>query len=152
MRRPSHLTSCPGCIFTNSTCHGYPSTFLGQCYTQSWSTGIYISTVRNPAVPFRSRFYNLEWPYVLLILYLRIPDHFILSSVWSSSIDVMSAYSKRLQLLAVVVAVVVHLEIVTGQTNVCTTPPQIPDAARKLQHLRLPMHCNPSCFMLATRA
>ena len=45
----------------------------------------------------------------------------------------MRAHSKRLQLVTVAIAVVTHLGIVTGQTNVCTAPPQIPDAARKLQ-------------------
>ena len=38
---------------------------------------------------------------------------------------------KRLQLIAV--AVVAHLGIVIAQTSVCQAPPQIPDAARKLQ-------------------
>ena len=47
----------------------------------------------------------------------------------------MSLHWKRLQLIAIAVAVVAHLEIVTGQTNVCTAPPQIPVAARKLHQL-----------------
>ena len=38
---------------------------------------------------------------------------------------------KRLQLAAA--TVVAHLGIVIAQTNVCQAPPQIPDAARKLQ-------------------
>ena len=67
-------------------------------------------------------------------LRLAPANFLLLSSVWSSSID-MSAYSKLLRLLAVAVAVavVVHLEIVTGQSNVCVAPPQIPDTARELQ-------------------
>ena len=84
----------------------------------------------------------------------RIPDVFYTISLAAKSlwIDIMNAYSKRLQLLVVAVAVVTHLEIVTGQTNVCTAPPQIPDAARKLQQFvagRWPMQCN---LTFATRA
>ena len=42
------------------------------------------------------------------------------------------AHPKLSQLVAVVVAVLAHLEIATGQTNVCTAPPQIPETERKL--------------------
>ena len=48
----------------------------------------------------------------------------------------MMAHPKLSQLVAVVVAVLAHLEIATGQTNVCTAPPQIPDTPRKLQQLK----------------
>ena len=65
-------------------------------------------------------------------IYLALPDVCNQSLAASPRLAVMTR-SKWQQLLAITVAVVVHLGIVTGQTNVCTAPPQIPEAARKLQ-------------------
>ena len=60
----------------------------------------------------------------------------LLTIFFGCKVVVVMAHLKRPQLVAVAIAVLSHLEIVTGQTNVCTAPPQIPDTPRKLQQLK----------------
>ena len=61
----------------------------------------------------------------------------LLRIFFGCEVVVVMAHLKRPQLVAVLaIAVLAHLEIVSGQTNVCTAPPQIPDAPRKLQQLK----------------
>lgn len=77
----------------------------------------------------------------------------LLTIFFGCKVVVVMAHLKRSQLVAVAIAVLSHLEIVTGQTNVCTAPPQIPDTPRKLQQLNLrPTGCFMPFFISATRA
>ena len=61
----------------------------------------------------------------------------LLTIFFGCKVVVVMAHPKLSQLVAVLaIAVLAHLEIATGQTNVCTAPPQTPDTPRKLQQLK----------------